>query len=76
MAYCGHVSRVKIIVECMVKNLVFVLSGVNKFNLGHIFWTVRERDIIFDMHTQSMKHFQLIPNWMTWWPWLTFDLHI
>ena len=57
------------------RHLVFVLS-VNlwplqkkPFNFGHNFWTIRERDFIFHVHTQLMKPFKITPRSMTLWPW-------
>ena len=58
-------------------HLVFVLSATvsvcdsvaEKNNLGHNFWTVRDRGFIFGMHTQQMKLFQTTPRSMTLWPW-------
>ena len=40
------------------------------FNLGHNFWTVRDKDFIFGIHTQLMKSFQMIPRSMKLLPWL------
>ena len=59
-------------------HLVFVLSVClsvcysvvkKNFNLGHNFWTVRDRDFIFGTHTQLMKPVQMTPWPMTLWPW-------
>ena len=52
-------------------HLVFVLSVVN-FNLRYNFWTIRDRDFIFGMHTPLMTPFQMTPRSMTLWPY--FDL--
>ena len=45
------------------------LSVVN-FNLRYNFWTVRDRDFIFGMHSPLMMPFQMTPRSMTLWPWL------
>ena len=44
------------------------LSVVN-FNLRYNFWTVRDRDFIFGMHTPLMTPFQMTPRSMTLWLW-------
>ena len=44
------------------------LCGKN-FNLGHNFWTVKDRDSIFGIHTQLINPFQMTPRSMTLWPW-------
>ena len=56
-------------------HIVFVLSvclSVVNFNLRYNFWTVRDRDFIFGMHTPLMMPFQMTPRSMTLWP--DFDL--
>ena len=45
------------------------------FNLAHNFWTVRGRDFIFHMCIPCDKTFPLVPNLLTAWPSVTFDLH-
>ena len=40
------------------------ICGKN-FNIGHNFWTIIERDLIFGMHTQLMKPFQMKIRSMT-----------
>ena len=44
------------------------LSVATNFNLGHNFWTTRDRHFIFGMHTQLMKPFQMAPRSMKLWP--------
>ena len=44
---------------------LFVCLSVVNFNLRYNFWTVRDRDFIFGMHTPLMT-----PRSMTLWPWL------
>ena len=54
-------------------HIVFVLSvclSVVNFNLRYNFWTVRDRDFIFGMHTPLMTLIQMTPRSMTLWPWL------
>ena len=54
-------------------HIVFVLSVclfVVNFNLRYNFWTVRDRDFIFGMHTPLMTPFEMKPRSMTLWPWL------
>ena len=59
----------------MIGGAVFVLSVclcvlfVN-FNLRYNFWTVRNWDFIFGMHTPLMTPYQITPGSMTLWPWL------
>ena len=51
--------------------LVFVLSVFNfyfNFNLSYNFWTLRDRDLIFGMHTPLMMPFQITPRSMSLWP--------
>ena len=47
---------------------VMSLWQKKKLNLGHNFWTVRDRDFIFVIYTQLMKPFQMTPRSMTLWP--------
>ena len=49
---------------------LFVRLSVVNFNLHYNFWTVRDRDFIFGMHTPLMMSFQMTPRSMTLWPWL------
>ena len=46
----------------------FVCLFVVNFNLRYNFWTVRDRNLIFSMHTQVMMPFQMTPRSL--WPWL------
>ena len=48
----------------------FVCLSVVNFNLRYNFWTARDRDFIFGMHTPLMKPFQMTARSMTLWPWL------
>ena len=59
------------------EHIVFVLSvclslclSVVNFNLRYNFWTVKDRDFIFGMHTPLMMPFQMAPRSMTLSPWL------
>ena len=45
------------------------LSVEKNFYLGHNFWTVRERNFIFGMHTHRIKPNQMTSRSMTLWPW-------
>ena len=54
---------------CLFVCLSVCLSVVN-FNLRFNFWTVRNRDFIYGMHTPLMMPFQMTPRLMTLWPWL------
>ena len=54
---------------CLFVCLSVCLSVVN-FNLRYIFWTVRDRDFIYGMHTLLMMPFQMTLRSMTLWPWL------
>ena len=54
---------------CLFVCLFVCLSVVN-FNLRYNFWTIRDRDFIFGMHTPLMTPFQVTPKSMTLWPWL------
>ena len=49
--------------------LFVCLSLAKNFNLGHNFWTIRDIDFIFGMHTQPLKAFQLVPRSTRLWPW-------
>ena len=49
---------------------LFVCLSVINFNLRYNFWTVRDRDFIFGMHTPLMMPYQITPRSMTLWPWL------
>ena len=54
--------------------LLFVLSVCLSvaniiLNLGHTFWTIRDRDFIFGKHTELMKPFRMTPRPTTLWPW-------
>ena len=49
---------------------LFVCLSVVNFNLRYNFWTVRDRDFIFCMHTPVMMPFQMTSRSMTLWPWL------
>ena len=57
---------------CLSVRLSVCLSVVN-FNLRYNFWTVRDRDFIFGMHTPLMTPFQMTPRsmtlWSSLWPW-------
>ena len=44
---------------------VFVCLSVVNFNLRYNFWTVRDRDFIFGMHTPLMTPFEMTPRSMT-----------
>ena len=52
-----------------IQNVLFLscLSVVN-FNIRYNFWTIRDRDFIFGMHTSLVMLFLMTP--MTLWPWL------
>ena len=39
-------------------------------NIRYNFWTVRDRDFIFGIHTLLMMPFQMTTDAMTLWPWL------
>ena len=52
--------------SCLFVCLSVCLSVVN-FNLCYNFWTVRDRDFIFGMHTALMTPFQMAPRSMTLW---------
>ena len=39
-------------------------------NIRYKFWTERDRDFIFGMHTRLMMPFQMTRGVMTLWPWL------
>ena len=49
---------------------LFVCVSFVNFNLHYNFWTVRDRDFMFGMHTQLMRPFQITPRSTTLWPWL------
>ena len=49
---------------------MFICLSFYNFNLRYYFWNLTDRDFIFDMHTQLMTPFQMIPRSMTMWPWL------
>ena len=54
-------------------HIVFVSSvclSVVNFNIRYNFWTMRDRDFIFDMHTPLMMPFQMKPMTMTLWSYL------
>lgn len=55
---------------------LFVCLSVVNFNLCHNFWTIRDRDFIFSMHTPLIKYFQMTSRSMTLWPWLWHMLKI
>ena len=63
----GHIVFVRSV--CLSVCLFVCLSVIN-FNLHYNFWTVRDRDFIFGMHTPLMMPFQMIARSMTLWPWL------
>ena len=63
----GHI--VFVLSVCLFVCLFVCLSVVN-FNLRYNFWTKRDRDFIFGMHTPLMTPFQMTPRSMTLWPWL------
>ena len=45
------------------------VCGKKNINLGHSFWTIRDRGFRFSMHTQLIKSFQMVPRSLTLWPW-------
>ena len=53
---------------CLFVCLFVCLSVVVNFNLRYNFWTIRDRDFIFGMHTPLMTRFQMTPRSMTFWP--------
>ena len=54
---------------------LFVCLSVVNFNIPYNFWTVRDRDFIFGMHTPLMMPFQMTPTDQVQWPCdLDFDL--
>ena len=54
----GHI--VFVLSVCLLPTLTFTIT----------FWTVRDRDFIFGMHTQLMMPFQMTQRSMTLWPWI------
>ena len=48
----------------IVLSVCLSICGKN-FNIGHNFWTIIDRDLIFGMCTQLMKPFQMKPGSMT-----------
>ena len=53
------------------EHIVFVLSvclPVVNFNICYNFWTIREKDSVFGIHTPLMKPFTLTSRLMTLWP--------
>ena len=54
-SFCPHCDAVFLSVWLWQKN----------FYLGYNFWTVRDRDFIFGMHTQLMKPFQMTTRSVT-----------
>ena len=42
---------------------------LKKLNLGHYFWSTRDRAFIFDMCISCGKKFLLEPKFFTSWPW-------
>ena len=59
---------------CFCPVCLFVCLSVFNFNLRYNFWTVRDRDFIFGMHTALMTHLQMTPRSITLWPWLALKL--
>ena len=61
-------------VPCLVVVLPFCMcvsvAKIKHFYLGHNFWTVRDRDFRFVMHTQLMKSFQMATRSLTLWSWM------
>ena len=55
--------------SCLLVCLFVCLYVVN-IKIRYTFWTKRDRDFIFDMHTQLTTPFQMTPGLMTLWPWL------
>ena len=57
----------------MIGGILFcpVCLSVINFNLRYNFWTIRDGDFIFGMHTPLMMPSQMTPKSMTLWPWLT-----
>ena len=55
---------------CFCCVCLFVCLSVVNFNLCYNFWTVRDRDFIFGMHTPLIMPFQMTPRSITLWPWL------
>ena len=49
----------------MIGGILLSCLFVVNFNLRYNFWTVRDRDFIFGMHTPLMMPFQMTPRSMT-----------
>ena len=56
------------ILEFVTLTLTFDLL-LKKLNLGHYFWTIRDRAFIFHMCISCDKTFLSIPKFLTLWPW-------
>ena len=67
----GHI--VFVLSVCLLFVCLSVCLSVVNFNLRYNFWTVRDRDFIFGMHTPLMKPFQMTPRSMNLWPWLDLE---
>ena len=61
---------VSVMSVCLFVVCLFVCLSVVNFNLRYNFWTVRDGDFIYGMHTPLMTPFQMTPRSMTFWPWL------
>ena len=48
--------------DILFKIVLSVCLSVVNFNLRYNFWTVRDRDFIFGMHTPLMMYFQMTPR--------------
>ena len=68
--YCMFYAPDRMIRGILFLSWLFVCLSVVNFNLGYSFWTVRDRDFIFGMHTPLMIPFQMTPRSLTLWPWL------
>ena len=51
------------VLSCL--SVCYPVTLAKKINLGHNFWTVRDKDFIFGMHTQLIKPFQMTPKYIT-----------
>ena len=74
----GSNDRGHIVWSCLFACLffcLFVCLSVVNFNLPYIFWTKRDKDFIFGMHTLLMTPFQMTSRHQGQWPFdLDFDL--
>ena len=65
MFLCPRIKWSGHIVFVMSVCLSVVCLSVVNFNIRYNFWTARDRDFIYGMHTPLMTPFQMIPRSMT-----------